>query len=408
MLEHYWKNVGTVLLGALAAQLIPIIGALFIVRLYPPTAFGAYSAWLAVVSILAVILTLRYDNALPVEADGFQRQIAVIAVLVNSMFMMVLLLALLPILLTEIRQLVPSQSNEAMWIMLPTALLMATTTVWQGWCAADGDYKTLNNLRILLAALTVVFQVLGSLIDTTELVLSASHLAGLALSQLIYYCIKPISYRGITKKLLLQFWTRRVSFFKFSLPADLISTLTANLPILIVSKRFGPEIAGLLALTLRVLGAPLGILGKAVLDVFKRYAAQSQMESGEFIGIFKKTFLVLFSSSLIFSVAVMLIAERLFLLFFGQDWLQSATYAVYLIPLFSLRLVASPLSYSVYIAEKQHWDMLWQALFFLGTVFSLVLLGDIDRTLILYGFIGALLYIINIIMSFNFSKPKKR
>ena len=237
MLEHYWKNVGTVLLGALAAQLIPIIGALFIVRLYPPTAFGAYSAWLAVVSILAVILTLRYDNALPVEADGFQRQIAVIAVLVNSMFMMVLLLALLPILLTEIRQLVPSQSNEAMWIMLPTALLMATTTVWQGWCAADGDYKTLNNLRILLAALTVVFQVLGSLIDTTELVLSASHLAGLALSQLIYYCIKPISYRGITKKLLLQFWTRRVSFFKFSLPADLISTLTANLPILIVSKK---------------------------------------------------------------------------------------------------------------------------------------------------------------------------
>lgn len=393
--------------GALAAQLIPIIGALLIVRLYPPAAFGAYSAWLALVSILAVILTLRYDNSLPVEPDGFQRQIAVIAILVNSMLVMVFLLALMPILLIEIRQLMPSQSNEALWIMLPAALLMATTTVWQGWCVADGDYKTLNKLRILLAALTVVFQILGSLISTTELVLSASHLAGLALSQLIYYCIKPVSFRGVTKKLLLQFWRRRVSFLKFSLPADMISALTANLPILIVSKRFGPEAAGLLALTLRVLGGPLGILGKAVLDVFKRYAAQSQRERGEFIGIFKKTFLVLFTSSIIFSVAVMLFAERLFLILFGEDWLQSAKYAVYLIPLFSLRLVASPLSYSVYIAEKQHWDMLWQALFFFGTVFSLGLLSEIDRSLILYGVIGSLLYMINIMMCFNFSKPEK-
>ena len=72
---------------------------------------------------------------------------------------------------------------------------------------------------------------------------------------------------------LTAFWSRHRRFPQYSLPADAVNTAAVQLPVMVVAGRFGAEAAGLLAMTLKTLGAPIGLLGKSVLDVFKRYAA---------------------------------------------------------------------------------------------------------------------------------------
>jgi hypothetical protein len=42
----FWRSVGLVLTGTVAAQSIPLLGSLVIARIYAPAEFGLFSAWL--------------------------------------------------------------------------------------------------------------------------------------------------------------------------------------------------------------------------------------------------------------------------------------------------------------------------------------------------------------------------
>ena len=150
-----------------------------------------------------------------------------------------------------------------------------------------------------------------------------------------------------TVRVIRKIWKKFSKFPKISLPADSINMIAAQLPILIIATRFGAEIAGLLAMTIRVLGAPLGLLGRAVLDVFKRHAASSFRERGECESEYIKTFKVLMRSSIVLAIFLSLLSEPFFAFAFGEQWELSGTIAVWLLPLFALRFVASPLSYMV-------------------------------------------------------------
>lgn len=61
MLGNYWRTVAGVLSATAVAQAIPIWGSLFIARLYVPEQLGAYSAWLGMVYLAAVIVTARLE-----------------------------------------------------------------------------------------------------------------------------------------------------------------------------------------------------------------------------------------------------------------------------------------------------------------------------------------------------------
>lgn len=86
-----------------------------------------------------------------------------------------------------------------------------------------------------------------------------------------------------------------------------------------MAHRYGAEVAGLLAMTLRILGAPLGLLGKSVLDVFKRHAASHYRQYGECSDMYIRTLKVLSVGSLIFVVAMLFLSESLFVVFLERS-----------------------------------------------------------------------------------------
>lgn len=70
----YWKNISSVFAGTLLAQAIPIIGSIFIARIFTPSEFGKFSAWFAIV---AIVITLRFEAVLAILEDGMARLKAV-------------------------------------------------------------------------------------------------------------------------------------------------------------------------------------------------------------------------------------------------------------------------------------------------------------------------------------------
>jgi O-antigen/teichoic acid export membrane protein len=205
-----------------------------------------------------------------------------------------------------------------------------------------------------------------------------------------------------------EFLKRQRRFPLLALPADLVNSVAAQLPLIIVANRFGAEFAGLLALTLRIVGAPIGLLGASVLDVFRRRSAASFMERGECRAEYLDTFRVLALGSVLVAIALSWAAELFFVFAFGDAWRMSGTIAVWLMPMFALRFVASPLSYMMYVAQRQHLDLLWQ-LGLLGVTWaSLTLPSSPFSALQAYGVGYSSMYVLYLYLTFRLSLGSRK
>lgn len=399
----YWKNVSSVLFGSVIAQMIPLLGSLFIARIYSPADFGMFSTWLGIVMLLAVLLTCRYEMALAIEKDG-DRHIAVAATLAVTFVLTIFSLFILVGVFSIERSFFSKYSDILVFTALPSAFFLAVINTWQMWAAAEGMYRILSFMRITQTALITFLQVSVGYLSPSAESLAFIQLIGMFLTLCLSAYMLPLKCNLDTLlKSALEFFSRQRRLPFFSLPADFINTASAQLPLLIVASRFGVEIAGYLALTMKVLGAPMGVLGKAVLDVFRRHAADSYRIRGECRREYMSTFKMLTLASFLVCIFMFFFGEQLFAALFGPEWGEAGIMAIWLLPLFAMRFIASPLSYMVYIAEKQHLDLFWQCGLLITTLLCLCVSSEYREALISYSLAYSFLYFIYLIISYRSS-----
>lgn len=408
-MKHFWRSVASVLTGTALAQVIPVLGALVLARQYAPVQFGMFSAWLGAVLLLGVVLTGRFEAALAIEPDGEPRRVAAISTLATIMIGACVSGVALAIAMAVDPGWANSIPVLLIAVSVPAATAVAAAQTWQSWAAAEGLYRELSMMRISQGAAVTVLQIAAGLLHSTASALALAHVLGVMLSLVVSARLMPIGAlpEGKLPAITSAFWRRQKRFPLLALPAAAVNVAAVQLPILIIASRFGAEIAGLLAMTMRILGAPIGLLGKSVLDVFKRHAASSFRDHGECRSDYVQTFKVLGLGSLAFSLIMAISSETLFAVVFGETWRGSGVIAVWLLPLFALRFIASPLSYMAYIAGKQHVDLLWQILLLGMTLASLNIAQRYDLALQAYSAGYTVLYIIYLALSYRFSLGEK-
>jgi len=358
--------------------------------------------------LASVVVTGRLEVALPIEAEGEPRRFAALATLATIAGSCVLL----GIAAAGAFLFLPALSGSPpglVAVFAPAVLLAAAAHTWQSWAAADGRYRELSGMRITQALGVTLTQILAGMAAPTAAVLACGYVLGLLIGTcfaahwmpLELGTLRPPSGFAVRLK---AFWSRNRRFPLLSLPADSINAASAQLPLLIVTGRFGPETGGLFALTMRVLGAPIGLLGAAVLDVFKRSSAAGFRERGNCRDEYIRTFCVLAGCGALLAVGVMLVSEPAFVLAFGEPWRKAGLIAVWLMPLFALRFVASPLSYVFYVAGKQHADFFWQCTLFLMTVSVFLLSPGFELSVKGYAIGYGALYVVYLAFSYRYSK----
>lgn len=406
-MNSFWRHVSSVFAGTVAAQLVPIIGSIFIARIFAPSEFGEFSTWLAVVAFVSVVMTLRLEAVLVITEDGMDRIRAVYIV-----FIVTCLMAVLFALFMIVADRLPGIKNYLfdspilLLTVIPASWCLALNQVWQTWAAAEGFYGKLNAMRLVQAMTLILVQIGAGLKYPTapSLVMGFVIASGIAFVWSIFAMPKFIHSQFFRMSEFRNFLSRYRNFPIYALPADSINTAAAQLPILVIDYRFGHEVAGYLALTLRVLGAPIGLVGKAVLDVFKRYAVQSIQEKGNCRKLYLDTLMALAFAALIMILGTVFLAKDIFYMAFGPDWILSGQMAVWLLPMFALRMIASPLSYMAYLVERQHIDLIWQSILMVMTIVTMYIFASYESTLIGYGIGYASMYFAYILISYRLSK----
>ncbi|MFV0924869.1 oligosaccharide flippase family protein [Pseudomonas palmensis] len=403
-MSPFFNRVGRVLLGTMGAQLISLGVMLALVRLYSPEDIGTFSVWLSIATIIAVVVTGRYEMAL-FSGDRSDDTSAIVKLILQITMLLAVVVTCAVLLATLLFDQVPAVTREYGLALVLVVFGMGINKGVLSLLTLQQAFNRLGFARIALAACVALAQVVAGVMALGMSGLIYGQVAGVLLATLLA-CL------WFDKKWLCECWStpwsavraaaaRYANFPKFSLPADLINTVASQMPVILIASRFGAESAGWFALTLKMMGAPVSLLAASVLDVFKEQAARDYRETGSCTPVFVRTFKLLGLMALPPFLMFGFFGEWAFGFFFGEQWLESGRYAVLMIPMFYMRFVISPLSYTIYIAQRQKLDLVWQLGLLAVTAACFLLGSSVDTALWSYSIGYAIMYVIYFVLAYR-------
>lgn len=405
--SEFSLNVLTLMTGTTIAQAIPIAISPILTRIYTPEDFGVFAMYMALVSIIAVIATGRYELAIMLpkkQEDAFQ-----ITVLANLITLIVcsVLFGIVIIFNQQIATLLQTPEVAPWLYLLPLSVLV--TGLYQSanyWHNRNKRYRNIAVNRVVQSGSTVTTQ-----LGLAFVIQSAGLIVGQLLGQLLallyfiktYFSKDHSQYK--TNGLKIKYLAKRYNKFpKIDVPTAFTNVAANQAPNILLSALFSASTAGFYYLTQRVLQAPITLISGSVLDVFKQRASEDYKKNRHCREIFKKTFWALLIMALPPSIVLFFIIEDVFVWVFGEPWREAGTYAQILIPALFLRFMANPLSFMLYIAEKQAWNFLTMIGLLLGVLMSLFVSDSAMQGVASIAFVYSVYYLIHLLLSARLAK----
>ncbi len=385
----------TLLSGSSIALALSYLAQPLLTRLYTPEAFGVLDAFVALASLLFVLGTLRYEDALllphnEAEARGLLRLATCI----------LLGISLLCLVLSLPGRLLLARAGEAAladWLpwLAPALLLMSGGRLAELWLMRRAAFRTLSAGTALRAATTTTLRLAAGLppLQTGAAGLIGGFLGG-HLSALLFYGWRLRRQRPTTSDAppLTALARRYRRFPLFTLPAALLNALSMRLPFLLLLAFFDARVLGFFGRAFMVLSVPLGLVGGATGQVFFVRAVEARHGNG-LAALTLRVYRRLLQVGLYPVLLLMLLGPDLFAFVFGQPWHTAGRYAVWIAPWLLLAALASPLSRLFDVLERQRADLATSVLLFLLQTSALIvggLQGRPETALLLLGLAGML------------------
>jgi lipopolysaccharide exporter len=350
---------------ALGAGLV-IAAAPFLTRLFTPEVFGTVAVYTAIVSIGAPIGCLRYDLAILLPEDDDQA----------ANLLLLSLLLLLPVcgLLSLVAGL---WSKEiAAWLntpglapylwLAPIGILgSGAYQALSSWALRKEEYGKIARTRLSQNGGMAVTQIgLGALLSGNPAGLLigdlVSRLGGVML--LLRHAWPWLKARKLSFSVMRASAKRYAKFPLYSMPASLLTAIETQIPTLLLSRYFGPSVAGWYALTYRVLRAPTAFLGQAVAQSLFANAARLSRDRERLQQLTERATIILMVVGLPVFALVIQEGPELFSRAFGVGWMKAGLYARILAPWLFVSFIANPLSNLLNVREWQGTTLLYSAL----------------------------------------------
>lgn len=391
----FLKNASLLMGGTGVAQIIILLASPIITRLYEPSVFGEFSAYVGVISVFVVISTLRYHLAIPIAStDKEALHLATISLL--SLIFITLFTTLL-ILLTPLEGYFQTivENKTAIWLIPVGVFFVGLYQVANYWAIRRKIFKDIASTRVIQSTLLVLIQVSAAGFGVLALIIGQIIGQTAGVYRLFkkgnifegYSCVNKIELIKVAKKYkkfpLLESWS------------SLLNTAGYHLPVLFLAFFFSSTSAGLYALANQVLSIPVSLLGEAVGKVFMS-GVSDKFKSGkandyiyEIISNLAKIFAPLF---VIFAV----FASDLFGFIFGSSWEGAGGYATIMSPWLYIVFIVSPIASSLFLVNKQEYTLYFQICLLFFRVLSIsigVHFESVILAIVLYSASSAIVWV---------------
>lgn len=360
----FLKSVSILAGGTAFAQAIGVLVLPIITRLYSPEDFALFAVYASILSILAVVICLRFEIAIPLpEKDEDALSLVILAMLSNVGLTLLIALSILLFQDSILDIIQQPQLAPFIWFIPIGVFFAGLYNALQYWTTRKKQFTTIAKTRMTQSIASSSVQIGGGYFGFGAF--------GLILGQVINFSAGIIrlfiSFRKETKELIstvsiLQLkknWKKYDKFPKYSTFESLANVGAIQLPVIIIAAvALGPE-AGYLMLAMKVMAIPMGLIGGAMAQVYLAHAPE-YYNKGSLREYTIQTIKQISKIAVVPIISIGIVAPFIFPLVFGESWSKAGYMVLWMIPWFVMQILSSPVSMSLHITGNQRIALMLQ------------------------------------------------
>lgn len=347
------RNVG-ILAGSTAfAQALMALSLPLLTRLYTPEDFSLLAVYMAALGMIAVVSCLRMNIAIPLPERDEDAMNLVALSLATAAVVSLLLTAPMMLAPGAVARMLGQPGMVPYLWMIPAGVMLASVyAALQYWASRRKRFKQV--------AVTHMTRAVGGAGAQVGLGLAHATPFGLIFGHMIYGGLGMIGLsramwrqdRALFGAVTFAAMRRNLSAYRrfplYSVPEALFNTGGSQVPVLIVAAFAIDSEAGFLMLAMRVIGLPMGLIGRSVSQVYLAEAPQ-KLREGTLAPFTRAVMLTLFKVGGPPLIMMGLVSPLAFPIVFGQEWGRAGVVVAWLTPWFMLQFVSSPISIVLHV-----------------------------------------------------------
>lgn len=351
----FWRSTAILAGSTAVSQIILFAASPVISRLYTPKEYGELGVVISVTALLAVVVGLRLEMAIPLAEEENEANQLLWVCLQTS----VVLTALISCLGLGILWLMPQSTfGDTLVANVPWIILGVLCINWfhalNYWGNRSSQFSLVAATRSSRSILQVAAQLALGL-SNSPAGLVVGYVGGYFGSLWFLLCRITFSRLSLTQTLGLIRKYRQ--FPSFTMPASFVSTLGLQIPTILL-LHFSKDAAGSFAFVVSTLSLPIALVGNAISDVFYPRASRQKQAGLELRPLFERLVCVLSLINLPIFAAVGLYGKQIYMLVFGPNWGEAGSFAQILAIWMVLSSISSPLSTLSLVAQRNKTSLL--------------------------------------------------
>lgn len=412
--SEFAKNILKLASGSTVAQVISILCAPIVYRIYDRSDYGLLGLFMATTGIIAVFSTLQYLNTILIAKTEDESSIALSLNRFLNIFLSLLCLLLVFPIYYLIPNLINAQEFGAYFFLIPLSIYFnGQNEIFKTYANRKKEYNIILINTILIAVVSPLLSIPLGLIFDGPFGLFFSLIFGQFTAYVFLLLSLKKKYNLDLKttefKTLYNYAKVNLNYPKYILPTEFLGRYARQLPVFMINRFFGLEVLGVYNLAVRMLGLPSQLITGSISSVFKQRVAQEIATFGQAIKLFNKTLLSLAAVVVLPIIVITLFGPELFGFVFGEKWIAAGEMSRILIWLFSVQMIVSPLSY-LFLVRNRMKETFYCHIYILVSCLCIfywsgaIMKYSLNTTLIFYVVNYCLVYGYYLIRSFQFSR----
>lgn len=390
--------------GTAGSQAILILSAPLLTRLYSTEAFGVLAVFMALLSTISVISSLRYELAIPIAEDEEEAVHVVVLAFLVALVISALTLLSVALFRNPIANAVnvPALANY-LWLLPLSLLLLSTYQIFNYWAIRVKAFRAIARTKLTQSVSSMTIQIGGTAFGPLALILGNVVGQGAGMTSLGALALKnrwPM-FRSTQVKDLSWVAQRHRKFPLFATWGGLLNVVGTQLPPILFAVFFSPAAAGLYALANRVLSLPMTFVGQAIGNVFFAKAADARRD-GNIDVLVAQVHEKLAQIAMPPALSLAVVGPDLFAWVFGPEWREAGVFARLMAPMLYFQFILSPISTVFSVLDRQEQGMLLQGMMVIVRCSALIIgawLNDLRLAIVLFSLGSAISYFIFLLWS---------
>lgn len=356
--------------ASLLSQSLVVLITPLLTRTYDPQEFAFFAVYTAVSLIFGPAIVLRMDIALGLPQDKRDGTAVAWLGLIAAFFLSGALMLAGFLYGPEIGAILHSPTfGHLHWLVVLGTLVLALDQISLGWMIRHKRYAAVARRSLFSGVAQASTQLLFGYLDVAN---------GLVIGLLIGRLAAVggvLGKDGLLRQPVPRLRELRTSagryrrFMYVSSWSTLINGVGIQAPVLVISACYGKLGVAELGLAIRVLSAPLAIVGMAVGRVFQGHISESvRLERPDIVKRLRRTAILLAILGATPATILITVGPALFSAIFGEQWRGAGQLAAALAIGLYAQFIVSPISQVPTLLERQGLQIAWDIMRMFGTI----------------------------------------